>query len=74
MAASPKFKVYDATGTYLAACKEVEAAAAVVSLYGDGSTIRTGHSKRHTVWTEGADGEAGDSYDEVVEVVAERTA
>ena len=73
MAATPKFKVYDAAGAYQAACKEPEAAAAVVSLYGSGSTIRLGHAKRDTVWTEGVDGDAGDSYDDVAERVLGRS-
>jgi hypothetical protein len=67
MAAAPQWKVYDSEGVYQAACKEIEAAAALASFYGDGSTIRQGHS--HTVWTEGVDGHAGDSYDEAVSVI-----
>lgn len=70
MAASPRYKVYDSDGTYQAACKKVEAAAAVVALYGPGATIRLGHSK--VVWNEGLDGEAGESYDEVVHTVVSR--
>ena len=71
MARSPRFKVYDANGVYQAACKEPEAAAAVVSLYGPGATIRTGHTRRNTVWVEGedGDGEAGASYDAVADRV-----
>jgi hypothetical protein len=63
MAASPEFKVYDPSGVYQAACKEPELAAAVVSVLGEGATIRHGHSVRDTVWTEGVDGCAADSYD-----------
>lgn len=73
MAQSPRFKVYDAAGVYQAACKEPEAAAAVVSIYGPGATIRAGHSKRDTVWVEGDDGDAGDSYDVVAERVLGRS-
>lgn len=69
MGASPEWKVYDAAGNYEAACKHVETGAAIVALLGDGSTIRSGHSKRHTVWTEGKDGSAGESYDKVAEHV-----
>ena len=63
MAASPEWKVYDYDGKYQAACKDVAAAACLVSFYGDRSTIRHGHVK--TVWTEGNDydGIASDSYD-----------
>lgn len=72
MAASPRFKVYDAAGTYQAACKEAEIAAACVSCYGDGATIRWDH--RRVLWTEGptGDGYAGESYDHVAQTVHER--
>lgn len=60
---APQFKVYDAQGVYQAAAKEIEAAAAVVSMYGPGSSIRLGHTK--VVWREGVDGDAGESYDNV---------
>ena len=69
MAGAPHWKVYNAVNEYVAACKFVEDAAAVVSLYSDGATIRNGHAKRDTVWTEGADGAAGESYDHVRQVV-----
>jgi tRNA A37 threonylcarbamoyltransferase TsaD len=72
MAASPKFKIYDAAGQYQAACHEPEAAAALVSFYGDGATIRDGHQAKHTVWTEGRDGAAGESYDHVAEIIEQR--
>ncbi len=72
MAASPRFKVYDRNATYQASCHEVEAAALLMTLYGDGATIRNGHTKASIVWTEGTDGAAYDSYDNVVEVVFSR--
>jgi len=65
---SPVWKVYDAKGKYQAACKQPEAAAAVVSLYSDGASIRWNHRKADTAWTEGTDGYAGESYDHVAEV------
>jgi hypothetical protein len=67
MAGSPAFKVYDAQGVYQAATKRPEEAGAVVSLLGRGSTIRYQHGK--TVWEEGKDGWAGESYDQVAELV-----
>lgn len=70
MAASPKWKIYDSHGVYQGCVKEVEAGAALMGFYGDGSTIREGHSKGSVVWTEGVDGEAGESYDVVAEKVA----
>ena len=66
------YKVYSADGEFLAAAKRVEEAAAVVALLGDGATIRTGQAVRTAVWTEGADGTAGDSYDLVALTVAGR--
>jgi hypothetical protein len=44
MANSPRWKVYDHTGQYIASTKFIEDAAAVVALRGDGSQIRDGHS------------------------------
>ena len=70
MAASPKWKVYSPENEYVAACKHVEDAAAVVALRGDGATIREGHTKATIVWIEGTDGHAGDSYDAVVDRVS----
>ena len=65
MAASPKWKVFDANGTYQAACKEIEAAACLLTLYGDGASIRFDHRKTSTVFVQGEDGDAGESYDQV---------
>lgn len=70
MGATPQWKVYDARGVYQAACKEIEAAAALVGFYGDGATIRHGHGK--TVWIEGVDGSAYESYDKVSIVTENR--
>jgi len=70
MAGSPKYKVYTASGDYEAACKSLEVAAAVVALLGDGATVRLHH--RQVLWTEGIDGEAGESYDGAALVMARR--
>lgn len=70
MAATGQWKVYDAQGKYQAACKEIEAAAALVAFYGDGATIRHEHSKPQ--WTEGVDGAAAESYDVVAETVHQK--
>lgn len=69
MAATPRFKVYTPAGEYVAACKEVEAAAALMGFYGEAATIRVGHTQRDIVWTEGPDGLAGESFDAVAEHV-----
>jgi len=70
MGASPIWKVYSENREYLASFKRPEHAAALVSALGDGTTLRWGHIG--TVWTEGEDGQAGDSYDYVAEVAHER--
>lgn len=70
MAGAPKYKVFNADGVYQAACKEPEAAAVLVTFYGEGSTIRWDHA--FVIWTEGLDGNAGDSYDIAAESMNER--
>lgn len=73
MSAVPGWKVYDPSGTYQAACKEIEAAGALVGFYGDGSTIRLGHT--FVVWREGHEEQpAAESYDGVAATVATRCA
>lgn len=73
MAQSPKWKIYDAHGTYQAACKEIEAAAALIGFYGEGATIRFDHGKWATVWTEGGESQpAHQSYDFVAETADAR--
>lgn len=62
MAASPQYKVYDSHGEYQASVKELEAGAFLMGLYGNGATVRDGHST--VIWTEGAEDQpAGESYD-----------
>lgn len=71
MAAAPQWKVYDASGVYQAACKEIEAAACLVSLYGNGATIRRNH--KQILFTEGGDANAAVyGYDSVSEMVYRR--
>lgn len=73
MAGSPDIKVYNAKGVYIAACKFYEDAAALAVLNGDGTTIRLGHHKRHTVWTEGKETiPAAESYDEATRIMRDR--
>ena len=64
MAASPMWKIYDQDRNYVAACKELEACAALMVFYGPGSTIRLGHGR--VVYTEGSTIFASESYDAVV--------
>ncbi len=71
MASSPKFKLYTAGNVYLGCLKHLEDCAAVIANQ-VGGTIRCGHTKKSTIWTEGVDGRAGDSYDEVARIGYER--
>jgi len=67
MAGTPLWKVYDAGRQYQAATKQPEQAAAILGgVGGAGWTIRWGHSL--IVWTEGPDGDSGESYDAVAEM------
>lgn len=73
MAASPRWKVVTHDGTYIASCKAVEDAAAIVALRGPGARIYDSHvAKSALVYTNGIDGNAGDSYDAVAQRVFER--
>ena len=67
MAGAPRFKVFSPTGEYVASCKYPSDAAAIVAAYGEAAQIRDGHSKKHTLFTNGPDGDAGESYDAVAE-------
>ena len=72
MAASPQWKVYR-DKEYVASCKYVEDAAAIVACSGEGATIRNGHREADIVWREGAEAiVAGESYDVVTETVQAR--
>ena len=75
MAGAPQLKIYDKNGEYLAACKRAEEAAALMAFLGDGSSVRNGHQKSHTVWIEGKEKKsASESYDFVAQIVYERMA
>lgn len=67
MAQSPRFKCYDANGTYQAAVKDLTLAGAVMGCLGDGATIRLDH--RRTIYREGRDGNSGESIDAVASFV-----
>ena len=72
MAASPRFKVY-LENDYRGSLHYLEDAAALVACIGDGATVRDGHRKAATVWTEGAeDFPASESYDGAAEVMRGR--
>lgn len=65
MATTPRFKVHTPKGEYVASCKFLEDAAALIAVYGDGATIKDARTGI-TVWHEGRETmPAGESYDNV---------
>lgn len=67
-------KVYGAQNNYLGCVVEPESAAALVSLAGEGATVRNGHAKKNIIWHEGKEAQrAGESYDFAASVMIERT-
>ena len=64
-----KVKVYDPSGEQFAEVSDYAAGALLMSLYGNGSTIRL---KNVILWLEGADGEGANSYDNTSFVIEER--
>jgi len=69
MAGSPALKIHNPNGVYIASCKFIEDAAALVALNGEGSKIKL-HGR--VVYTEGVDGSAADSYDAVGRVIDQK--
>lgn len=70
MASSPALKVYSPSGEYVGSAKEVLGAAVMAQVYGEGSTIRYGH--KLVLFTQGADGDACESYDTTGALMASR--
>lgn len=71
MASTPRLKVYNADGEYVASFKHAEDAAILVAGLGDNTTIRDGH--KFIVWDEGHEIQpAMESYDLVAECVYAR--
>jgi len=75
MACAPQLKIFDRHGVYQAACKEYEAAAALVSFYGAGARVNYAGclAKVDALWIEGKDGVAGESYDSAANLMIART-
>jgi hypothetical protein len=69
MSSSPKYKVYTHGQEYVASCKYLEDAACLCALYGNGTTVRVGHST--VIWREGAEEiPAGESYDRAAQIMS----
>lgn len=67
MAATHDWKVCNSDGEYVASFKHPSDAASFVGILGEGATIRHKHARSTVLWTEGKDGSASESYDEVAE-------
>ena len=64
-----KYSIYNEHGERIAATRHAEDAAMMVSACPDGGSVRY---KRRTVWREGVDGHAGESYDDAAIKMFER--
>lgn len=72
MAASPKYKVYDDQGNYLASCRDATLAAALIGAAGwDGWRVKY---EGRVIFAEGASTSARDSVDEAATVMDENLA
>lgn len=73
MSGSPKYKVYNPQGEYIASCKHLEDAACLAGMYGSGASIREGHAAKDVIWREGQEEfSASDSYDGAAKIMLDR--
>jgi hypothetical protein len=62
MAGTPRYKIRNPQGEYVASCKHLEDASVLVAALGDGTKVYEGAVSKHSLlWTEGLDGSAGAS-------------
>ena len=75
MAATPRLKVHNPNGEYIASCKHYEDAACLVASYGSGAFVKHADLSRRNdvIWREGSEiiG-AGESYDEAALIMRTR--
>ena len=72
MAHTNWLKLYDRGNKFIASFRHAEDAALVATNYG-GSTIRDGHQKKRTLWTEGSEiTTGGESADECTRIIYAR--
>lgn len=67
-----QFKVRDTSGAMRMQTQSAEDAAMCVAFLGNGAVVTHGNDRSHVVWTQGADGDAGESYDTAAEVMHAR--
>lgn len=70
MGASPKWKVKNPEGDYVASFKDIYDAVRFVAQSGDGWSVGYGHGKPNFV--QGVDGDALESYDDTVSAIFEK--
>lgn len=71
MTTTTRYRLYDAEGAHIAACKHPEDAAALISIQGEGATIRLGRSA--VLWTEGSESwRASESFDRTAAQIVTR--
>ena len=58
MAGTPRYKVFTDRQKYIASCKEIQDAAYLAQSYGEGASVRLGHSKKDIVLLIDADHDA----------------
>lgn len=66
MAGTPRYKVFTDRQKYIASCKEIQDAAYLAQSYGEGASVRLGHSKKDIVLLIDSDHDAK-SIDELTE-------
>jgi hypothetical protein len=75
MSGTPRLKLIDPHGVYVAAFRYAEDAAAVLGIYGDGAKLRFRSTSGPVVWHEGREAQsASESYDFVAKIVDDRIA
>ena len=75
MAATPRLKVHNPSGEYIASCKHYEDAACLAASYGIGAVIRHADlsNAKSVIWREGGEKiSAGESYDQAAEIMRDR--
>lgn len=66
------FRIYDSLGALRARAATLGDAALIAGALGDRSKVTVGPGQGRTLWIEGVDGQAGESYDAAAAVMADR--
>ena len=71
---APQWKIFTEVGLYMGSLHDPTDAAVVIANYPKGAQVRFGRDPLDVVWTQGVDGDAGESFDGAVERMFERFA